>query len=166
MAGRYETALAHYGLTNDQYRRAVAAHELAHGLIAAAMPTLDVGQVVITTHRQLGVHGCAYVGTAPGRQRDPIEKAAELYAGAIAKARWLRTVERRWSSDLEHLVRECAAGDRAIIQQLRLDRRQDSLAQTEAERAVTRQWPAITKAVPRLAKRGQISGRELRRLAR
>lgn len=166
MPSQYERSLAHYGLTDDQYRRAVAAHELAHGLIGTLIPSLDVHAVELFNDHN-GVHGGTYTSTAPGyRTPDPQQHAVELYAGAVAKERWLREQERRWSSDLERLVHACAQGDRDLIAKLGLSSRQQQAAQRDAVSAVARQWGGITEGVPRLVKRGRLSARQLRRLAR
>lgn len=166
MSRQYEQHLAAYGLTDGQYRRAVAAHELAHGILAAAAPSLDVKYVELKAGRQ-GVHGGAMVGPARGhRTADPMEHAVELFAGRIAKAKWLREVERCWSRDLADLVDATAAGDQAIINRLGLSAADRSAAQRQAEREVDRHWRGITQGVAKLARSGRMNGRELRKLVR
>lgn len=163
----YESRLAAYQLTDGQYRRAVAAHELAHGLVAIAAPSRDVHSVELIDHPQQGVQGRAVTTVARGYEKaDPEDHAVGLYAGAIAKARWLQEREGRWSSDLARLVDECAAGDHAIIGRLGLGRRELDRAQRDSLRAVERQWSGLIKGVPKLVKRGRLTGRELHRLAR
>lgn len=166
MSRQYEERLAAYGLTDSQYRRAVAAHELGHGLLTAAAPTLDVKYIELKADRR-GVHGGAIVGPARGyRKADPMEHAVELFAGRIAKARWLRDVERCWCRDLADLVDATAAGDQSIINRLGLSGSERSAAERQAEREVDRQWRGITQGVAKLARGGRMNGRQLRKLVR
>lgn len=163
----YEKALRTYGLTDDQYRRAVAAHELAHALVAITMPSLTCSGVHIEDHPQHGVHGGAWIRPERrGGRMDPYERAVELEAGAIAKACWLRDKERRWTSAVEQLVYDCAAGDRAHLDTLRLTRGQRADAVRDATRAVQHQWAALVAGVPRLVKTGRMNASQLRSLAR
>jgi hypothetical protein len=163
----YEESLRHYGLADDQYRRAVAAHELAHALVAMTLPSLTCSGVQVEDHPQHGVHGGTWIGPARrGGQMDPYERAVELEAGAIAKACWLKTKERRWTRQIEQLVYECAAGDRARLDTLGLTRSQRADAARDASHAVQHQWGALVAGVPRLVTHGRLVGSQLRSLAR
>lgn len=159
----YTQRLAHYGLTDDQYTRAVAAHELAHGLTAAARPTTTSHGVEIHTRGRDGTRGLARTGAAPGHTIDPFDRAVICEVGAIAKEYWLRNVERVWSSQLAYLVRETAAGDRANIRGLGLTSRQQDEALREAERTVRALWPT-TAGVPKLVAKKQLTGSQVVKL--
>lgn len=166
MTRLYQERLAQYGLTHEQYSRAVSAHELAHALVANARPSTASYGVEVRDGAQ-GVHGFARTGPARGTQIvDPYDRAVLLEAGAIAKAHWLKTVEGIWSPLLASLVHATAAGDRNHLETLSLPHHQRQAALRDACAAVGKVWPALAAGVPVLAAKGALNERQVANLNR
>lgn len=166
MARHYEGTRRYYGLTDEQYRRAVAAHELGHAITAEALPTTGGYEVQVRDDPEHGVYGLALVGPKQRDQQiDPQDRATELMAGEIAKARWLQQ-EGSWSPDVAYMVRRTGAGDRELIDELGLTPEQRRDAQERASKLVDQHWTAITNGVDQVASTGGMNARQLRTLAR
>lgn len=163
----YEQRLGQYGLTHDQYRRAVAAHELAHALVANARPSTTCYGIELRDDRTRGVHGLtATSNSRNARTIDPLDRAVVLEAGAIAKERWLREVERMWSRQIEQLVHATAAGDRKNLNTLGLSSRQQDTARREAAALVGTLWTTLKAGVPTLVTKGRLNEHHLAALSR
>lgn len=158
--------LTSYGLTNVQYRRAAAAHELGHALAGVACASLDTHSVELSlSSRQ--AHGVTRFSTAPGYTGpDPEDRALSCFAGPIAQAKWLQEQERVWTATVQRLVHNGGENDRRNAHQLGLGRRELDRAQRDAAHLVNRQWRSLVIAVPRLVKSGRLTRSEIQRLAR
>lgn len=166
MTRLYQDRLDQYGLTHEQYSRAVAAHELAHALVANARPTTASYGVEVRNGPR-GVHGFARTGPARGAQTvDRYDRAVLLEAGAIAKAHWLKTAEGLWSPLLASLVHATAAGDRQHLDNLGLPHHQREAALRDACAHVGTVWPALASGVPVLAAQGTLTERQVANLNR
>lgn len=158
--------LASYGLTNLQYARAVAAHELGHALANIACASLDTHGIELSLQSPQ-THGVTLFSAAPGYTKpDPEDKALSCFAGAIAQTKWLQEQERIWTAAVQRLVHNGSEYDRRKAHQLGLGRRELDRAQRNAAHLINRQWRSLVQAVPRLVKRGRLNRGDLERLAR
>jgi hypothetical protein len=155
-----------YGLTADQYRHSVAAHEMGHALVSDLSETVHLHDVHIHDDSE-GIHGTSMKEVDRGGvPSDPYEMAVGSYAGAIAGAKWLRDVEGVWTPAVEYMVQYTAGGDLKIAAALNLPPELHTQARAEAARLVDLHWNTLTAAAHQLAESGSLTPRQARRAIR
>lgn len=158
--------LTEAGLTTDQWRRSTAAHELGHAFVSVAMPTTVTRRVGVFDGPD-GPYGLTHSAPAKGRtEPDPMDRAAVVIAGYVAKKLWFQNVERVWNWHVEDLVYVTAAADRAVLDELRLRASQNEDAERAAHTVLREMWPSLAAAVPKLLRAGQLTERQVNSLAR
>ncbi|MFF8784804.1 hypothetical protein [Streptomyces sp. NPDC015125] len=148
-----------YGFTRDQYRLYVAIHELGHA-VAGISEGYDYRKVTV---RLDGGHsrtrGSAYPSWWGKKERIP--QLVSLHGGFIANEIYLKR-NGLWDPRRKELAQGNARSDYSAADNLKPSRRETEDAIFKARRHLERHWTVIDYAAPELAKKGQMSFRQLR----
>lgn len=157
--GNERIAAESYGFTRDQYLLYVAVHELGHA-VAGIAEGFDYRKLTVRIDgSQSRTRGGAYPSWWGRKERIP--HLVSLHGGFIANEIYLKR-NGLWNTHRKGLAEGNARSDYAAADSLKPSRRETEDAISKARGHLDRHWTVLDYAAPQLAKKGQMSFRQLR----
>lgn len=146
-------------LTDQQYRRYTAIHEIGH-----AITGLATGNGIVTVCEINIIPGAVANGFTDygwGYERPELEtRLVFLHGGLLAQERWLHETG-LWTLERSRGVRFSAQEDLALMQQLGADEAAIRVAREEAADHLQQHWQGLLKAALYLDSFGSITGQAI-----